>query len=275
MHRFASMVVFLVLAIFVGRDSTMAYEVAPVKDGGIITGKVLFKGDVPKPKQFKVEKTPEVCGKEDRLLQEVAANNGSLGDVVVVIEGIKKGKPYSEVTIQGPPPGSREMREIKEGKGNEFPGINIRPKKCIFGAFTGVVANGKLMRFVNQDSVKHSPHSYAVKGLVRKSMFNQDLEGNGKLDLKVKFKKKKTKVVKIECDQHNHMQNWFYRVENPYFAFSSADGSFKIDKVPPGKYRVIAWHPKFKKVRKKQVTVKANGKVDVSFQFACKGKKCR
>ena len=262
---------FLALVAFAGTNVAWAYEVMEVASGGTITGKVVLKGKPTPPKKFKVEKTPEVCGKEDRILEEVRTGaGGGLADVVLVLEGVEKGKPYpSEVTIQGPPPGSRAN---KKGESKEFPGTTIRPKNCIFGAFTGVVANGKLLRFANQDPVKHSPHTYRVKGKVRKTMFNLDLEGNNTLDVAVKFKKKKTKVMKLECDQHNHMQNWFYRVDNPYFAFSGDDGSFQIGRVPPGNYRLIAWHPKFKKELKQKVTVDANGTVKVGFKFKSKVK---
>lgn len=265
-YRFAAG--FIALLVSGGVNGASAYKVVKVKTGGTITGKVVLKGKPLPPKSFKVEKTPEVCGKEDRILKEVRIDaSAGLADVVLVLEGVKKGKPYAaKVSIEGPPPGTRKQI----GESNVFPGTTIRPKKCLFGAFTGVVANGKLLRFANQDSVKHSPHTYRVKGRVRKTMFNQDLEGNSKLDVKVKFKKKKTKVMKLECDQHNHMQNWFYRVDSPYYAFSGDDGSFKIDNIPPGKYRLIAWHPKFKKIMKKRLTVKPDGTVKADFKFVSK-----
>ena len=261
---------FLALVTLTGANVALAYEVMDVANGGTISGKVVLKGKALTAKSFKVEKTPEVCGKEDRVLQEVRTDGGGLADVVLVLQGVKKGKPYAaEVSIDGPPPGKRTQ---KGSNGKEFPGTTIKPKECIFGAFTGVVAQGKLFRFKNMDPVKHSPHTYAVKGRVRKSMFNLDLEGDSTLDVPVKFKKKKTKVVKLECDQHNHMQNWFYRVDSPYYAFSGKGGSFKIDGIPPGKYKLIAWHPKFKKTLKKKVTIKAGGKVDAGFTFKSKVK---
>jgi hypothetical protein len=73
--------------------------------------------------------------------------------------------------------------------------------------------------------------------------------------------------MKLECDQHNHMQNWFLRVDNPYYAFSAADGSFKIDQVPPGSYELRAWHPKFRKQLKQKVKVAAGGTAKAKFQF--------
>ena len=30
---------------------------------------------------------------------------------------------------------------------------------------------------------------------------------------------------------------------NPYYSISGADGAFKIDGIPAGKYKVTAWHP--------------------------------
>ncbi len=243
-----------------------AYDVIKVSNGGSISGKVTLKGKALEPKIIKVEKTPEVCGKEDRILTEVRADgSGNLADVVVYLRKVAKGKGYvDEELIKGPPPGARVAAT---GSGKKKLGVKVQPEKCVFGAFTGVVANGTLMRFDNKDSVKHSPHTYAVKGRVRKSMFNQDLEGNGKLDVPIKFKKKKQRSMKLECDQHNHMQNWFLRVDNPYYAFSGTDGSFKIDQVPAGSYELRAWHPKFRKELKQKVKVAAGGSASAKFQF--------
>ena len=32
--------------------------------------------------------------------------------------------------------------------------------------------------------------------------------------------------------------------DHPYFALTGTDGSFVIDSVPPGRYKVHAWHPR-------------------------------
>lgn len=247
----------------VARDAApLAYQVAPVPNGGTIKGKISFTGNAPAAKVFKVEKTPEICGAEDRLLYEVSAKGGSLADVVVVLEGVKSGKPFGNFAIAGPPPGQRQAT----GTSDKFMGTTLKPQKCIFGAFTGVIANGSVIRFDNQDPVKHSPHTYEVRGTVRDSLHNQDLEGNGFLKLGMKFKKDTAKIVKLECDQHNHMQNWFYRVENPYYAFSGPDGTFEIAQVPPGKYMLTAWHPILGE-SSQEVTVEAKGTTSANFEL--------
>jgi hypothetical protein len=242
------------------------YKVVPVSNGGTIAGLISFEGKARPPKVIKVEKTPEVCGKEDRELYEVSVNDGKLQDVVVLLEGIKEGKPFDNHVLLGPPPGTRTAGETPEN--SLFPGTDIKPQKCIFGAFTGVIAQASVLRFDNLDPVKHSPHTYAVKGRVRKSLHNQDLEGKGKLELPIALKKGYN-VVKLECDQHPHMQNWFRLVDSPYYAFSAADGTFKIDQVPPGTYKLIAWHPILGE-HEQEVSIAASGTIDVNFQFSSK-----
>ena len=240
-----------------------AYEVVPVPNGATITGRATFVGEPREPKIFKIEKNPEVCGAEDRVLYEVSVQDGNLADVVFVLKDVEKGKPYGSFGISGPGPGSRELIA---GEGSEFPGTAIRPKTCLFGAFTGVIADGTSLKFDNQDNVKHSPHTYLVKGRVRQSLHNKDLEGESKLELTVKFDKDTTNVLKLECDQHNHMQNWFYRVRNPYYGFSAEDGTFSIGQVPPGTYTLVGWHPILGE-QEQEVIVEANGTIEVSFEF--------
>jgi len=248
-----------------------AYEVAPVTNGGTITGTISVEGPVPQLRRFKVEKTPEVCGEDDRLVAEIRATDGKLADVVILIKEVNSGKPFPQEQVQGGPPEEAFHTQVGEGSA-EFPGTTIKPKQCIFGPYTGVIAQGKMMRFRNQDPVKHSPHTYSSKGRVKKTLHNEDLPGEGSLDLEVNMAK--ANVLKLECDQHEHMQNWFRTVDNPYYAFSGEDGSFSIDQVPPGEYTLIAWHPKFKREQKQSIVVGANGTLDnVDFTFKIRVRK--
>jgi hypothetical protein len=249
-----------------------AYEVVVVENGGQITGTITLNGPAPEATRFKVEKTPEVCGPEDRLVEEVRVQDGKLADVVVLLEKVEAGKPYPlEESMGGPPDAAFHTQ--KAGGNGEFPGTTIKPKTCIFGPYTSVIAQGKFLQFRNQDPVKHSPHTYASKGRVKTTMHNEDLPGDGELDLEVLFQKEKTMVLKLECDQHDHMQNWFRRVENPYYTFSDETGAFKLDQIPPGTYELIAWHPKFRREQKQNITVTENGTVAADFEFKLRVRK--
>src|SRR5438067_2282244 len=100
----------LVLAVIVlmGAGRTDAYETAPVTNGGTLQGKVMFKGTPPPPKVFELWRFPDktFCGgisdeNGRRFLREViAGQDGGLKDVVVVIEGIQKGKPFTFTSAQ-------------------------------------------------------------------------------------------------------------------------------------------------------------------------------
>jgi len=45
------------------------------------------------------------------------------------------------------------------------------------------------------------------------------------------------------CDQHPWEQAYFLPVKNPFYTVTGADGSFRIEDVPAGKHKIIAWHP--------------------------------
>lgn len=228
-----------------------AYEAAPVSNGAALTGKVTFKGTVPPPKVFKIQKNPEVCGKNanstpdgNRNLYEVTAKGGALQDVVIVIEGIEKGKAF------------------------DFDGANFQARLCQFSPYVTVGVKNKPFRVENFDDVIHNPHSYEIRGKARLTLFNMPLPEKGaKLDKPLPGRVKGD-VVKLECDQHDFMHNWVKVVENPYYAVVGDDGTFKIDEIPPGKYEVTAWHPILGEQEKKEVTFTAGGKNALNFEFS-------
>ncbi|MBI3325740.1 MAG: hypothetical protein HYZ81_03430 [Nitrospinae bacterium] len=241
---------FVFTLMFAWGGGAFAYEIAPVSDAGVVTGKVLFKGEVPPPKIFKVEKNPEVCGEADRELIEVAVNDGALGEALVFLADVKQGKPFTD--------GQKE-----------FVATEIVAKDCRFRpfeqpSFVSVVGKGKPIHFVNKDPMKHNPHTYEVRGKVRKTLANQELEGNSELNLVADLQK--SRIMKLECDQHNFMQNFFYAIENPYYTLSKPDGTFAIDQVPPGTYTLVAWHPLLG-LQEQQITVPANAKVTATVKF--------
>lgn len=235
-----------------------------------IGGKISFKGTAPEPKLFAFAKFPQpkFCsqadsdGKGNRMLREVTVNDGKLQDVVVYIKKIGSGKPF------------------------KFDGADVKANKCRFlvqggpSAFVGVVVKNKPLRVLNTDAdptdpktadgVLHNPHGYEVKGVSSSTMFNKPLPNKGQT---VKIKKvkirKKGSTMKMECDQHGYMQVYFQPVTNPYYSIVGADGAFTIDKVPAGKYTLVAWHP-ILGAQEKEVEVGASGTVSADFEFSGK-----
>lgn len=71
-------------------------------------------------------------------------------------------------------------------------------------------------------------------------------------------------VVDIFCNMHSQMNASVLVVPNHHFTQVGSDGSFKLDGVPAGKHRVIAWTPNAPQVAQ-QVTVRPHGDATVDF----------
>ena len=85
-----------------------------------------------------------------------------------------------------------------------------------------------------------------MKGSTSATGFNIGLAKKGdKLDKPVTFRggAEKDGFYRLQCDQHEFMQSFFLPVSNPHFAVVKDDGTFEIKDVPPGKHKVVAWHP--------------------------------
>jgi len=222
-----------------------AYKEVTVGNGGTITGKVTLAGKDYAPKKYRVSKDNAVCGEADREIDFVRVANGALQDVVVYLDKVKEGKAF--------PADIGDGSAIQEG--------------CYFKPFLGVMRNNAKFVSVNKDPVLHNIHTYELMGRVKKTVFNVSQPDQNTITKTVKLKK--GTAIKIECDAHDFMHAYTFVAKNPYFAVVKADGSYTIDNVPAGEYKIKAWHG-FLKDQKGKVEVSAGGTATVDFAF--KGK---
>lgn len=225
-----------------------AYESVPVTDGGALQGKVIFKGTPPPPQVFELRRFPDkiFCGgiseKGRRLLREVIAGpDGGLKDVVVVIEGIQKGKPFT------------------------FESAKMEANVCQFLPFVSVVTDKRQITVANRDPVSHDVQGYAydMSG-VDIVLHRVTLDKQGVTDV-VNLTKGR-KVFTMQCGRHPYMQSWGYAIDNPYYAVTNLDGAFTIGDLPAGTYKVKAWHPTLGS-QERNVTVTASGTAPLEFTF--------
>jgi len=248
MRRFVFAIALTLLAVGLGASAASAYQEIQVADGGTIAGKVSFTGRIPEPQHFLVQKNPDVCGKE-RDFAFVRISNGALQNVVVVLEGVEKGKPFVALPTDF------------EWKGCvSLPYVAVASKKGAEG--------WPVFKVENKDPVVHNPHAFELVGTVRRTLWNIALpESGSKLEKEAKVRK--GNAIKLECDQHDFMHSWTRVVENPYFALVNDDGSFKIEEVPVGTYQIVAWHPTLGEQRQ-EVNVGTRGLTKADFSFTGK-----
>ncbi len=243
-----------------------AYDVVDVNNGATITGKVAFTGTLPHaPRRFEVRNGPEVCGPE-RVLTKLEVRDGRVKGVVIALEGVDQGKPFasSHDTATG------QGRGAFHYAGGDELNLDVRLETCSFGPFTGVIRADETVRFVNRDPIKHTLHTYSLKGRkakIMRTMHTQSLRAQGQTEKVFPAKKlRRASAVVLTCDRHDFMENWLYMVKNPYYAISDESGNFEIGRIPPGDYKLVAWHPVLG-MQEQLVTVTPHGTLSVDFDF--------
>jgi len=241
------------------------YEEGEVSGGGSISGVVNFKGNVPSPimedltkgknSEF-CETNPDTIKGHIRPRQKVVVADGKLKNAVVFIENITQGKAW--------PAGTTNI---------DFKTCDIFPKVFVVRKTPKGMKEG-LLTITNQDpEILHNPHGYSVAGASRKTLFNKPLPSQGSVADVTKsfkrFKQKKDKHFFLQCDQHNFMEADGRIVWNPYYAISNADGSFKIENIPAGKYKVTAWHPYVGEMTQ-EITVTGGADAKAEYELASK-----
>jgi plastocyanin len=121
---------------------------------------------------------------------------------------------------------------------------------------TAVVA-GTTVDFLNSDASLHnvfSPEACADK-------FNLGTWPKGQVR---SFTFKKECATALLCKVHPEMEGYVVVTPTPYFAVTTADGSFRIADVPDGAYTVKVWHPKLKATQR---AVKVAGPTEADFEI--------
>ena len=72
--------------------------------------------------------------------------------------------------------------------------------------------------------------------------------------------------MKIECDAHDFMHGFVFVAKNPYYAKVAEDGTYTIDNIPAGKYKIMAFHGTLG-TQKGKATVIAGATQTVDFGF--------
>jgi len=221
----------------------LAQGEAPAYEGGAVTGGGSLSGVVRGPAPAVpytdaiVTKDESICGARKSSEALIRAVDGALKNAVVSIEGITRGKPIDL---------SATASLVNSG--------------CRFVPHVVAMTVGQRMEIVNGDPILHNTHAY-LDGT--QTIFNIALPVQNQ---KVPKTIRKPGVMSVQCDAgHAWMLAWILAFEHPYFAVTDEKGAFKIDRIPPGTYRVTAWQESLG-IQTQEVTIASGGESTLTFE---------
>ena len=204
-------------------------------DAGTITGKVHAEGKAGANKDAQ-------CGKYDSRAFKFAerVNYEEMHDFVVYIEGpvgdhkpIVPAKPLQVVTVK-----------------------QVSQKKATFNPHVLPVVIGTTVEWPNNDDIYHNVFSYSEAKPFDLDLYKDPVVKPVTFD--------KPGRVDVFCSIHSSMSCVVLVLENPYFATTNDKGVYSIPNVPPGTYKLKAWHERMP-AQIKEITVPETGEVKADF----------
>jgi plastocyanin len=209
-------------------------------NAGTVTGKVTFAGTPPAPTPIKLSSDP-FCQKANPGLAtetEVVGKDGAVENVFIY---------------------------VKDGLGNRtFPApaepVTLDQKGCHYTPHVLGIQIGQPLQIINSDDTLHNVH-----GLPKANKeFNQGQPIQG-MKMTHTFSTKEV-MIPFKCDVHGWMNAWIGVLDHPFYAVTTADGTFSLKGLPPGTYTIEAWHEKLG-TQTQTITVGPKETKDVAFTF--------
>lgn len=224
-------------------DTAPAAPAAPAFDestAGSVQGAVKHaNGDDP-DKAIRMSADPVCNGlhSEPVYTETLVAEGGNLGNVFVYVKSGLEGYDF---------PAPAEPAELAQ-------------QGCVYLPHVSGIMVGQGLKIINKDPTLHNIHAKpSANPEFNAAQPFQDMVLEKTFDA-VEV------MVPFKCDVHPWMSSYLGVLDHPYFAVSGPDGSFSIDKLPPGTYTLEAWHETLG-TQTQEVTLEANGSVDVEFTF--------
>jgi len=166
-------------------------------------------------------------------------NYAEMQDFVVSIEGPVGAKPVAP-----------EMPAMVESH-------HVVQQGAVFSPHVLPIVVGTTVEWPNNDDIYHN-----VFSMSESKPFDLGLYKHGEPGKRVTFDKPGR--VDVFCSIHANMHCIILVLENPYFAATDGSGHYTITNVPPGTYKLKAWHERLP-VQTQEITVPQDGAVKADF----------
>lgn len=194
-----------------------SYTVAPVARGGRVRGTVEIEGALSPDSVVHPISDQEVCG--DSIVDVLVDHDGArLEGAVVWLADVKTGKRL---------PLARRY--------------DLSIESCRMLPRTQAVVVGGTLNVSNADRAQH--HTRFLRQGTRDPIAFAPYSDEGQV-VPVTAALARPGLVEARCDVHPWGRAWVAVFDQPYFAVTARDGGFVLDSVPPGKYTLVAWHPR-------------------------------
>lgn len=207
------------------------YRTEPIPAPGKVTGTIRVGGDVPADSIIHPTSDVEVCGGAiaDASLDR---GDGTLGGVVVWLEGIAAGKPMPLV----------RRYDVTNDR------CMLRPR--VQAAVTGGTLNVRSLDRTTHRTRISRAGEYEPLAIVTETEDGQVVPVEHVLDA--------AGPLELTCGTHPWTRAFIAVFDHPYFDVSTRDGAFELDSVPPGTYTLKVWHERFQ-TSARQITIQGNG----------------
>src|ERR1022692_1501914 len=204
----------LVLTTFAAAQG--GYKVISVADSGTISGTIKWTGPVPHQLDFPVTKDPQICdpdgNKKVSLERLIVGPEGGVANTVVYLKNISAGK-----AMELP----EQRRHLDQRHCHYIPHILLVPQ------------NGEL-QMESSDATLHTIHMMGA------ATFNLPFPFTHQITTR---NMSTPGLVHLQCNGgHVWMSAEMMVAPHPYYAVTDESGQFEFTDVPPGTYKIVAWH---------------------------------
>ncbi len=189
---------------------------------GTLIGRIVFDGTRPTPgviyKKGTADKDASVCSATGDIPNEdlVVSESKGVANVFVFLDKVPAG-------LNAAPPTED---------------IIFDQKNCRFTTHAMFCRVGQTVRLLNDDGALHNTRCMVV----RNGPANNAISANDRTGIKLIYKTAERAPISVKCDIHSWMSAYHLILDHPFAAVSDAEGNFKIEGLPAGKYQFKVWH---------------------------------
>lgn len=219
----------------------------PTGNEAILTGTIIANGKIPTTLLYDMSADP-VCEDPNRGHQETDFLLIRDQRLVNAFIYVKSGEPLREYRF-------------------EFPksDVVLERKNCRFSPLVLGLRVGQMLSIVNSDPTVHNTHP--TPRLNREWNYSQ-AAGSSTI---VRTFSQPEQFIPIKCNQHPWEKAYLGVFDHPFFAVSDAFGNFEIRGLPPGTYKLVAWHRELGE-QEIEITVAGGENRKIDFTFDVPGK---